>query len=53
MKGMLGFVGMTIGSAIGWWLGSLHGITLAVLLSAVGSGFGLYYTRKLAETYLE
>ena len=53
MKGIIGYVGMSIGGAIGWWLGALHGMTLAILLSAIGSGVGLYYTRKLAEDYLE
>lgn len=53
MKGLLGFFGMSLGGALGWWLGGLQSITLAVLLSAVGSGLGLYYTRKLAERHLE
>jgi len=53
VKGLLGFFGMSLGGALGWWLGGLHGITLAVLVSSVGSGLGLYYTRKLAERYLE
>jgi len=53
VKGLLGFFGMSLGGALGWWLGGLQSITLAVVLSAVGSGLGLYYTRKLAERYLE
>lgn len=53
MKGILGYVGLSVGSALGWWLGSLHGITLAVILSAVGSGVGLFYTRWLCQRYLE
>lgn len=53
MKGLLGFFGMSLGGALGWWLGGLQSITLAVVLSSVGSGLGLYYTRKLAERYLE
>ncbi len=53
MKGLLGLFGMSLGGALGWWLGGLVGITTAVLLSAAGSGLGLYVTRRLAETYLE
>lgn len=53
MKGLLGFVGMNVGGALGWYLGALHSITLAVVLSAVASGLGLYYVRKWAEDYLE
>jgi hypothetical protein len=53
MKGLIGFAGMTIASALGWWLGSLHSLLLAVVLSSIASGFGLYYARKLAEEYLE
>ena len=53
MRGLAGFVGMNVGGAIGWWLGSCSGLTLSVVLSAVGSGAGLYAARKLAEAYLE
>lgn len=53
MKGLVGFFGMNVVGALGWWLGAFHSMTLAVLLSAVGSGLGLYAARKLAEEYLE
>ena len=53
MRGIIGYIGMSVGGALGWWLGNLHGIMLALLLSSIGSGFGLYYARKLAEDYLE
>ena len=53
MKRILLFVGMNVGGALGWWLGAFHGITLALVLSAVGTGFGLWLVRKLAEEYLE
>jgi hypothetical protein len=44
---------MVAGGGIGWWLGSLHGLTLAVVLSGIGSGVGLYYARKWLSDYLE
>jgi hypothetical protein len=53
VKGLVGFVGMSVGGWLGWWLGMFEGIGTAVILSAIGSGFGLYYFRKLAEWYLE
>jgi hypothetical protein len=53
MKGLIGFVGMSAGGWLGWWLGMFVGIGTAVILSAVGSGVGLYCIRKLAERYLE
>ena len=53
MKGLLGFLGMSIAGWVGWWLGEFQSVTLAVVLSSVFSGIGLYATRKLAERYLE
>jgi hypothetical protein len=53
MKGIIGFVGLNAGGWLGWWLGAFHSLTLAVVLSAVGSGLGLYYVRKLADRFLE
>jgi hypothetical protein len=53
MKGLLKFAGMTLGSAVGWWLGAFVGITTAVLLSGLGGGAGLYLVHWLAERYLE
>jgi uncharacterized membrane protein YfcA len=53
MKKLVIFFGMNVGGALGWWLGGLQSITLAVVLCAVGSGLGAWYTRKLAEDYLE
>ena len=53
MKGILGFLGMSAAGYLGWWLGEFQSITLAVVLSSVFSGIGLYATHKLAERYLE
>ena len=48
---LLWFVGATLGGAIGWWLGNLVGIMTAVILSAVGTGVGIYAARRLADEY--
>ena len=52
MGKLLSFVGATIGSYAGWALGATVGLYTAFLVSMVGSGFGLYYGRKLAKQYL-
>ncbi len=51
MSKLLAFVGATLFSAVGWWLGAMVGIMTAVMLSAVGTGAGIYYGRKLAAHY--
>lgn len=43
---------MTIGGALGWWLGSLMGLTAAIVVSGVGTGAGLYIFRKIAREYM-
>ena len=52
MSGLLAFVGATVVGGIGWWLGSFVGFTTAMILSAVGTGVGIYYGRKIAREYL-
>ena len=48
---LLGFLGLTIGSWIGWSLGAHVSLTAAVLLSIVGTGMGLYLGRRIARDY--
>ncbi len=48
---MLGFVGATVGSGAGWWIGSYIGIGTAFVLSVVGTGVGLYAGRRVAMDY--
>ena len=49
----MGFVGMTVVSMVGWYLGMLVGFTTAVVLSMVGTGFGLWAGRWAARRWLE
>jgi hypothetical protein len=51
MKKLLGFVGATLGGAVGWWAGSAVGIMTAFMVSTVASGVGLYLGRRLADPY--
>jgi hypothetical protein len=48
---LIAFVFTTIGSSIGWWIGSQVGFATAVLLSIVGMGAGLYAGRVLEQRY--
>jgi hypothetical protein len=49
---MAGFLGGTVGGAIGWWLGEGAGYRTAFLLSMVGTGVGMHYAVKLARERL-
>ena len=51
MTKILGFVGATIGSSVGWWLGAPVGMMTAFMLSMVGTGIGIYAGRRFAERY--
>jgi hypothetical protein len=43
MRTILGWGSASICGAIGWWLGRHIGVVVAVILSAIASGTGLYY----------
>ena len=49
---MLGYIGMFVGSALGWWLGAKVGLYTSVFLSAIGGGLGLYFTRRWVKDNL-
>jgi hypothetical protein len=51
MGKLLAFVGATLFSSVGWWLGSFVGIMTAVMLSAVGTGVGIYAGKRAAAHY--
>ncbi len=48
---MLGFIGATVGGAIGWWLGNYVGFMTAFMVSMIGTGFGIYAGRRIAQHY--
>jgi uncharacterized membrane protein YeaQ/YmgE (transglycosylase-associated protein family) len=48
---LLGFVGATVGGALGWWIGAPVGTMTAFMVSMVGTGAGLYLGRKVADHY--
>ena len=42
MRGIIGWLLAFIAGSAGWWLGQKVGLGTAVVLSAVGTGGGLY-----------
>ena len=46
------FVGLTVGGAIGWWIGSYGGIWVALVASTAGSFAGIYVVYRLTKDYL-
>jgi hypothetical protein len=49
MTKLLGFVGATVGGYAGWALGALAGPFVAFIVSMIGTGFGMYWGRRLAQ----
>ncbi len=47
MKGLVRFFLVGLGGWLGWWAGDFVGIYTAVLLSSLGSGFGLWAAMRL------
>lgn len=52
MRGMFSFIGTTILGTVGWAIGDYIGIGTAIVLSCIGSGFGMYWGRKLFDQWL-
>ena len=52
MRGLFAFVAMTVGGWVGWWLGGLVNVTLAFVLSLVGSAVALFLARRWIRDYL-
>jgi hypothetical protein len=51
MMKLYGFLGATIGSYAGWYLGAPVGFMTAFSLSMVGTAFGIYAGRRVAQHY--
>jgi len=51
MTKLMGFIGATLGSSAGWWLGAKIGFMTAFMVSIVGTGIGIYFGRRAAEHY--
>ena len=51
MSKLLGFLGLTVGSWVGWAIGARWSVVAAIFLSIIGSGLGLYVGRRIAQEY--
>lgn len=51
MTKLLGFVGATVGGYAGWAVGALAGTFAAFIVSMIGTGFGMYWGRRLAQHF--
>jgi uncharacterized membrane protein YeaQ/YmgE (transglycosylase-associated protein family) len=51
MTKLLGFVGATIGGYAGWAVGAPAGTFAAFVVSMIGTGFGMYWGRRLAQHF--
>lgn len=49
MTKLLGFVGATVGGYAGWALGAFAGTFMAFVVSMIGTGFGMYWGRRIAQ----
>lgn len=45
--------GMSIGGWLGWWAGYQVNIWLALVLTSIGSGLGIYAGRWFVREYLD
>ncbi len=47
------FAAATVGSYLGWWIGSQVGVFTAFVVSMLGFGLGLYAGSRLATRMLD
>ena len=53
MRKLLGFVGATLGGAVGWWAGAHVGMMTACMVSMLGTGAGMYAGWRGADRLVE
>lgn len=53
MTRLVYLIGLTIGGWAGWWLGGQFGLTVAFILSSIGSIVGVYAGWRIHRDYLE
>jgi hypothetical protein len=52
MRGILNFIGMTLGGWIGWQLGALVSFFTAFVVGMIGTGLGLYAAQRMTKRLL-
>ena len=51
MEKLFIFLGATVASSVGWWVGAFVGTMTAFMVSTIFTGFGMYYGRRIARHY--
>lgn len=51
MVKLFSFIGATVGSYAGWFLGAMVGMPTAFVVSMIGMGVGIYFGRRIARSY--
>ena len=51
MEKLFWMIGATVGGWLGWFLGEPMGMMAAVILSAVGTGVGIYLAYRIMNDY--
>ena len=51
MEKLFWLIGATVGGWLGWALGERFGIMAAAMLSAVGTGVGIYLAYRIIRDY--
>ena len=52
MMKLAALLGATVGGWLGWYAGAFVGTFTAFIVSVVGTGFGIYAARRLADHWL-
>ena len=52
MRGIFSFLGASLLGSLGWTLGRYIGFGTAIVVSCIGSGFGMYWGRRLFDEWL-
>ena len=52
MRAIFATLGTCLAGSVGWAIGQRVGLGTAVVLSSIGSGFGLYWGRRLFDQWL-
>jgi uncharacterized membrane protein SpoIIM required for sporulation len=51
MVKLFSFIGATVGSYAGWFVGAMVGMPTAFVVSMIGMGVGIYFGRRIARSY--
>ena len=51
MKGIVTTLVSVIGGWLGWWLGDFVGLFIAKTLGMIGTGFGIYFGKRIAQEF--